>query len=105
MTVLFHILQMLAAIVVLAEALNKLERADLFDGKRGLLPRLGGLSWALTPWRWKRSRVDAVMKVGAWALMAVAAAGQLVTPPSHATLAVIGMALLIVRQRMREACQ
>lgn len=102
-------LHWICGLIVVAEALNKLERADLFDGKRGLWPRLGALAWLATPWRWKRMRVVAVLKVLGWALMAIGAAGALATPflhlerPTLQDVAVIGgFALLIVRSRLRE---
>lgn len=98
-----------AGFIVLAEALNKLERADLFDGRRGLLARLGGLAWLLTPWRWKRLRVVAVLKALGWALLSIGGAGALATPllhlhqPGLLDVAVIGgFALLIIRSRLKE---
>lgn len=98
-----------AGVIVVAEALNKLERADLFDGRRGLLPRLGSLCWLVTPWRWKRERVVQVIKTIGWALLALGGAGALATPlihldrPTLQDVAVIaGFALLIVRSRLKE---
>jgi hypothetical protein len=95
--------------IVMAEALNKLERADLFDGKRGLIHRLGGLLWLLTPWRWKGERITHVFEVLGWALLAIGAAGAFVTPllhlskPSFQDTAVIsGAALLIIWRRLKE---
>jgi hypothetical protein len=98
-----HILQVAAALIVLAEALNKIERADLFDGRRGLKPRLAATAWLLCPWAWKRPRVVIVLKVLGWACMSVGAAGSLISPPTAAHLAVLaGFALLIVRSRLKE---
>jgi hypothetical protein len=98
-----YALQMVAALVVLAEALNKIERADLFDGRRGLRARLGGLGWLLTPWRWKRPKVVTTLKVLGWACLSVGSAGSLLTPPTGAHVAVVGgFALLIVRSRLKE---
>lgn len=99
----------LASLIVLAEALNKLERIDLFDGQHGVLPRLGGLSWTLTPWRWKRVRVLMVLETFAWAGLAIGAGGGVVGPllqldrASPQDLAVIGgFALFIIRSRLEE---
>lgn len=97
-----------AAAVVLAEALNKLERADPFDGRRGLAPRLWGLAWLLAPWAWKRDRVVVGLKIVGWSLLALGAAGYLVRlflpvpwfPPDVAVIA--GFAVLIVRSRVKE---
>jgi hypothetical protein len=98
-----------AGFIVLAEALNKLERADLFDGKCGLVPRLGGLAWLVRPWGWKRSRVVMVLKALGWASLSVGAADALMGPllgldkPTLPDVAVIaGFALLIVRSRLKE---
>lgn len=104
-----EVVNILAALIVLAEALNKLERADLFGGQRGLLPRARGFLWLLMPWRWKRYRVVQVLKVCGWASISVGAAGELLHPllglrwPIPGTTAVIvGFALLIVRSRLKE---
>ncbi len=96
------VLQMMAALVVLAEALNKLERADLWAGRRGGA-RLACLAWLLVPWRWHRAHVVTALKVAGWSCMSVGAAGSLLTPPSGPHLAVIGgFAVLIVRSRVKE---
>lgn len=98
-----HVLQIVAALVVLSEALNKLHRTDAFDGRRGLKPRLMALAWLFAPWRWQRRHIETTLKVLAWVAFSLAAAGEFVAPPTiHGTAAVVGMALLIVRQRMKE---
>ena len=103
------IVHFMCGLIVLAEALNKLERVDLFDGKQGWLPRIAGLGWVLTPWRWKRARVVKVFKTIGWALMSVGGGGAVVTPfmqlqrPTLQDVAVIaGFAILIIRSRLRE---
>jgi hypothetical protein len=97
-----------AALIVLAEALNKLERADIFDGA-GMLQRLLGLTWLLMPWRWTRARVLIALKLCAWALLAVGAAGALIAPLLHLgrtdaqdAAVMAGFALLIIRSRLKE---
>jgi hypothetical protein len=102
-------LHFVGGVIVVSEALNKLQRTDLFDGKRGLLPRLGGLCWLVTPWRWKMRRVVLVLRSLGWALLAIGGGGALATPfihldkPSFQDVAVIaGFALLIVRSRLKE---
>lgn len=104
-----YIVHWLSGLVVLAEALNKLERTDLFDGRNGLWPRVAGLGWLFVPWRWRLARVVMVVKLAAWALLAIGGAGAVATPfmalekPSLQDLAVIaGFALLIVRSRLKE---
>lgn len=111
MTVLTFI-SVLAAVVVLAEGLNKLERADIFEGRHGLLPRLGALAWLVMPWRWRRLRVVTALKAMGWACLSIGAAGDLAAPflnpapPSLQDVAVIGgFALLIVRSRLKEVAQ
>jgi hypothetical protein len=86
-------LHWLAGLVVLAEALNKLERtAPLAPG---LSPRARAVVWC---------------KVLAWCLLAVGAGGALVTPMLHLEAATLqdpavlgGFALLIVRSRFKES--
>jgi hypothetical protein len=102
-------LHWLCGLIVLSEALNKIERTDIFDGRHGALARLAGLAWLLTPWRWTCPRVVIALKLLAWAALAVGGAGALVTPflhfepPGVRDLAVIGgFALLIVRSRLKE---
>lgn len=97
------VLQALAALIVLAEALNKIERSDVFDGRRGVRARLVASAWLLRPWGWRRPRVVTVLKVLGWSLLSVGAAGSLLTPPTGAHVAVIGgFAVLIVRSRVKE---
>lgn len=109
MSMAIQILHFVAGFIVLAEALNKIERADLFDGRVGWLARLGALAWLATPWRWRRMRIVDVLKTLAWALLAIGAGGALATPlmqlgkPTFQDVAVIGgFALLIVRSRVRQ---
>lgn len=109
MSAALNALHFIFGLVVLAEALNKLERIDLLDGQQGLLSRLGGLTWTLTPWRWKRVRIVLALKALAWALLAIGGAGALITPmlslqpPTFQDVAVIGAAaLFIVRTRLKE---
>jgi len=97
-------LQAAGAFIVLAEALNKIDRSDLFDGQGGMRARLGGLCQLATPWRWKRARVVHVLKVLGWAVLSFGAADALISPPAVPTAAVlVGFALLIVRSRLKES--
>lgn len=97
------VLHWLAALVVLLEAMNKLERCH---------PLEPGLS--------RRARVVVVLKAVAWILLALGAAGQVVQPalvssvhrvgswllldrPSVVDLLyAVGFAVLIVRSRLKE---
>lgn len=103
-----QIIMVVAALVVLAEALNKLERADPFGGRRGLAPRLMGLAWLLVPWRWRRTHIVTVLKIIGWSLMAFGAAGHLAgllfgRSWISADVAVLaGFATLIIRSRVKE---
>ena len=109
-----QILQGLCAFVVLAEALNKLERADLFGGQRGWRPRLLGLVRVFLFWRWKRPMVVLVLKVWGWALLSIGAGGALASLLLHDPIAraqaeatsniftLAGFCLLIVRSRLKE---
>lgn len=91
----FHLLQILhwvCGFIVLAEALNKLERCA---------PLAHGLT--------VRQRAVAWLKVLAWLSLAVGGAGALITPllnlqaPTLQDVAVIfGMSVLIVRSRLKE---
>ena len=85
-------LHWLAGVVVLAEALNKLQRSA---------PCAGGLS--------RQARTTVWLKVVAWALLAVGGAGAMVTPlmrlqpPSLQDACVmLGFAVLIVRTRVKK---
>lgn len=87
------VLHFLAGFIVLAEALNKLERTAPC--------RRGCMGW--------RARTTEWLKAIAWALLAVAGAGALVTPMlplERPTLqdvcAMVGFATLIVRTRVKE---
>lgn len=97
-----------ASVVVLAEALNKLERADLFDGRCGL-QRVATLRWLPVPWHWQRRHLVTIFKICGWSLLAIGAAGGVVTPflklapPDLQDAAVLtGFAVLIVRSRIKE---
>ena len=102
------LLTWLAAVVVLAEGLNKLDRADVFAGQRGWMPRLRGIAWLAAPWRWKRTGVQVALKVCGWALISVGAAGFLVTPLLSAPwlrpdgFVLVGFSLLVIRLRIVE---
>lgn len=106
---LLQIVHWLAALVVLAEALNKLERAA---------PCRQGLGW--------RDRTTEWLKAAAWWMLAIGGAGALVspfmvhitihrhaaqylpllmplqTPTLQDVLIVLGVAVLIVRTRIKE---
>ena len=85
-------LHWLAGLLVLAEALNKLQRAE---------PCARGLSL--------RERATVWLKVAAWLLLAVGGAGALATPLMHLqpptlqdACVMLGFAVLIVRTRVKE---
>lgn len=82
----------ICGLIILAEALNKLERTS---------PLADGLDL--------RQRVSMWLKAAAWSCMAVGSAGAIVTPllplehPSiQDVLMVLGCAVLIVRTRVKE---
>lgn len=92
MTTALAVLHWISGLIVLAEALNKLERTS--PCRRGL-----GL----------RERVTELLKALAWALLAVGGAGAVITPLlplEHPSLqdvcVVLGFAVLIVRTRIKE---
>lgn len=92
MTAALHTLHWLAGLIVLAEALNKLERTA---------PCRRGLGW--------RERITEWLKALAWALLAVGGAGAVITPliplekPTLQDVCVmLGFAVLIVRTRVKE---
>ncbi len=93
MTVLaLQILHVLAGLIVLAEALNKLERTN---------PIAPGLP--------TRARVTAWLKAIAWALLALGGGGAVATPILHLepptlqdVCIVLGFAVLVVRTRVKE---
>lgn len=92
MTAALYLIHWLAGLVVLAEALNKLERVD-------------PLAAGLTP----RTRLVDSLKAVAWLLLALGAGGALITPLlglAPATLqdvaVLAGFAVLIVRTRVKE---
>ena len=87
-----HMTHWLAGIVVLAEALNKLERTA---------PCRPGLCWRLRVTEW--------LKAIAWALLALGGAGAAATPLLHLepptlldACLVVGFAILIIRTRIKE---
>lgn len=92
MTALLFFLHWLAGLVVLAEALNKLERTT--PCRPGLRPR---------------QRITAWLKALAWALLAMGGAGAVITPliplekPTLQDACVmLGFAILIIRTRIKE---
>jgi hypothetical protein len=92
MTAALHMAHWLAGMVVLAEALNKLERTAPFAP--GLRPR---------------ERLVDGLKALAWALLAIGGGGAIVTPllplekPTLQDVCVmLGFAVLIVRTRVKE---
>jgi hypothetical protein len=92
MTVALHMAHWLAGVVVLAEALNKLERTAPFAP--GLRPR---------------ERLVDGLKALAWALLAIGGGGAIVTPllplerPTLQDVClIVGFAVLIVRTRIKE---
>jgi len=89
---LIHLVHWLAGVVVLAEALNKLERTQPL--RRGMT---------------RRERAVECLKAIAWALLAMGGAGAFVTPfmpmekPTLQDMCVVlGFAVLIVRTRIKE---
>lgn len=92
MSALICALHWLAGLVVLAEALNKLERTT---------PCQPGL--------WLHQRITAWLKALAWALLAMGGAGAVITPliplekPTLQDACVmLGFAVLIIRTRIKE---
>lgn len=90
-----YTLLLLAGVVVLAEALNKLERIDPFEP--GLRARARMVVW---------------LKMAGWCCLALGAAGGIVRPmlghpmPSVGeSLPLVGFALLVVRSRLGECVQ
>lgn len=89
---LVHVIHWLSGLIVLAEALNKLERTA---------PLQRGLT--------RRERATECLKALAWALLAMGGAGAFVTPflpmetPTLQDMCVLlGFAVLIVRTRIKE---
>lgn len=87
-----HMVHWLAGVIVLAEALNKLERTAPL--RAGLCRRERAVEW---------------LKAIAWALLAMGGAGALITPllpletPTLQDMCVLlGFAVLIVRTRIKE---
>ena len=93
-------LHWIAGVIVLAEALNKLERARPFHTR-------------MAP----RARLVELLKTAGWVLLAMGAGGAVATPmlspgvylqflqPLADDIVLIGFALLIVRTRVREGLQ
>lgn len=83
-----------AGVVVLTEALNKLERTE--PCRKGLCTRERAAEW---------------LKALAWALLALGGAGAVVTPliplaqpTAQDACVMVGFAVLIVRTRVKESC-
>lgn len=92
MTTAFAIVHWVSGLIVVAEALNKLERTA--PCRPGLAPRERATEW---------------LKAIAWALLAVGGAGAVITPllpleqPTLQDACVLlGFAVLIVRTRVKE---
>jgi hypothetical protein len=89
---LLELLHFASGLIVLIEALNKLERCcPLAKGLRA------------------KARIAMCLKALAWLLLAMGAAGALVTPLLHLqpptlqdVAVILGLAVLIVRSRLRE---
>jgi hypothetical protein len=91
-SLLVHLVHWLSGVIVLAEALNKLERTAPL--RSGMTPRERAVEW---------------LKAIAWALLAMGGAGALITPllpletPTLQDMCVLlGFAVLIVRTRIKE---
>ncbi|MCZ8074030.1 MAG: hypothetical protein O9341_07835 [Paucibacter sp.] len=89
---LLQLLHLLAGLVILAEALNKLERTAPL--RAGLAPR---------------ERITETLKATAWALLALGGGGAVAAPFLHLgpptlqdTCIAAGFAVLIVRTRVKE---
>ncbi len=89
---LIRVMHWICGFIVLAEALNKLERTAVFAH---------GLGWRLRLATW--------LKVFAWIALAMGAGGALITPLIHLEppslqdlLIILGFAILIVRSRVKE---
>ena len=81
-----------SGLIVLAEALNKLERTD------PLAPDLS-----------RRCRAAVVLKAAAWCLLGIGAGGALITPLLHLeqpslqdVCVLLGFAVLVIRTRVKE---
>lgn len=92
MTAAIELLHLMSGLIVLAEALNKLERTCPL--RPGMRPRRRAVEW---------------LKAIAWALLAIGAAGAVITPllplekPTlQDTAMMLGFAVLIVRTRIKE---
>lgn len=90
-----YTLLFVAGVIVLAEALNKIERTDPFEP--GLCARARAVVW---------------LKMIGWCCIAMGAAGGIVRPmlghpmPSAGeSLTLVGFALLVVRSRLGECVQ
>ena len=104
-----HVIHWFAGLIVLAEALNKLQRTDLFAGLGWKFPVLQSVPYVVRPCKWETPRVVTVLKVLGWALLAIGAGAAMVWPLIHITgpdlqdvCVLTGFALLIVRTRLRE---
>lgn len=88
------VLHWVSGLVVLAEALNKLERTDLLNSTLNV-----------------RGRISALAKAMAWLFLGLGAGGavigpfmQLPSPSFQQACVLIGVSALIVRTRIKEEC-
>ncbi|WP_290906250.1 hypothetical protein [Aquabacterium sp.] len=104
----WNLIQTTAALVVLAEALAKIEQANPLEGMRGWLTVL----WCIArPWVWQPPRVIVALKISGWMALSTASFMEIVqrlliaTPAWYEQLqlacALGGFALLIVRTHLR----
>lgn len=91
MNIALIVIHALAGFIVLAEALNKLDRSAPL--RRGLTPR---------------QRVLEIMKAAAWSFLALGAGGAMVgplmnvVPGSADACTMIGFAIIVIRSRLQE---
>jgi hypothetical protein len=104
-----YLIHWIAGLIVLAEALNKLQRTDLFAGLSWRFPTLVGAFHVFWPCRWSMPRVVTVLKALGWSLLAIGSGAAMVWPLIHVNgpdiqdvCVLSGFALLIVRTRLRE---
>lgn len=100
----------IAGVIILLEALNKLERTDLFDGKQDMRSRLCSVAWVITPWRWKRIKVVTALKATAWSGLSIGSVWSIFHPLFHvigpsvdSTIVIASFAVLILRSRLKES--
>lgn len=109
MMVALYTLHWIAGFIVVAEALNKLERTDLFAKCRGRYPMVWGFAMLVMPWRWALEQAILVFKVIGWMLLAVCAGYAVMRPLVHVrlpdpedTAGLVGIACLVIRARLLE---